>query len=60
MVVEIDGHGGHASRAQMDRDRRRELRLRALGFTVVRYTETQLIEEPDRVARDLGKPAQPF
>jgi very-short-patch-repair endonuclease len=53
VVVEVDGAGGHTSRAQMVRDRRRELRLRALGFTVIRYTWDQLENEPELVLGDL-------
>jgi very-short-patch-repair endonuclease len=55
VVVEIDGHDGHRTRAQMDRDRRRELRLRREGFLVVRYTHSQLENEPDVVAEDLRR-----
>jgi very-short-patch-repair endonuclease len=53
VVVEVDGADGHTSRAQMVRDRRRDLRLRALGFTVIRYTWDQLENEPELVLGDL-------
>lgn len=53
VVVEIDGHRGHRSRAQMQRDRRRELHLRAAGLTVIRYAGDQLVGEPALVAADL-------
>lgn len=53
LVVEVDGHGGHRSRAQLDRDRRRELHCRAHGLRVNRYSEDQLEREPDLVAADL-------
>jgi predicted transcriptional regulator of viral defense system len=53
VVVELDGGRGHSSRAQMVRDRRRDLHLRALGFTVIRYTEYQLYNEPELVIADL-------
>jgi hypothetical protein len=53
VIVELDGYHGHASKAQIERDRRRELRLRALGFIVLRYTWEQVVNEPHLVAADL-------
>jgi hypothetical protein len=53
LVVELDGHDNHSSRAQIRRDRRNELRLRAAGLQVSRYTSEQLAEEADAVARDV-------
>jgi Protein of unknown function (DUF559)/Transcriptional regulator, AbiEi antitoxin len=55
LAVELDGHNGHRSRAQIERDRRRDLRLRAHGFTVVRYTASQVFDEPHLVAEDLRR-----
>lgn len=53
LVVELDGYRGHRTRAQIDRDRRRELHLRAAGYTVVRYTWSQVIYERELVITDL-------
>jgi very-short-patch-repair endonuclease len=53
LVVECDGYDGHGSRAQIERDRRRELRLRAAGFRVLRYTWSQITLEPALVIADL-------
>jgi very-short-patch-repair endonuclease len=39
----------------MVRDRRRDLHLRALGFTVIRYTEYQLYNEPELVIADVKR-----
>jgi very-short-patch-repair endonuclease len=38
----------------LERDRRRELRLRAAGYTVLRYTEDQVLSERDLVVADLS------
>jgi predicted transcriptional regulator of viral defense system len=53
VIVELDGHDAHDSRAQIERDRRRELRLRAAGFVVLRYTWEQVTREPKLVLGDL-------
>lgn len=53
VVVELDGHRGHRTRAQIERDRRNDLRLRAAGYTVIRYTWEQVSAEPDAVLTDL-------
>lgn len=53
VVVELDGIQGHATPAQMRRDRRRDLKLRAAGYIVVRYSYDQVMCEPDAVLADL-------
>ncbi len=53
VVVELDGLAGHRSRAQLERDHRRDLELRAAGYLVLRYTWRQLTETPDQVIADL-------
>ena len=53
LIVELDGHDAHDTRAQIERDRRRELRLRAAGFVVLRYTWDQVTREPELVLADL-------
>jgi very-short-patch-repair endonuclease len=53
VVVELDGIQGHTTPAQMRRDRRRDLRLRAAGFVVLRYSYDQVVREPDAVLADL-------
>ena len=53
VVVELDGVQGHATPAQVARDRRRDLKLRAAGYVVVRYSYDQVIYEPDAVLADL-------
>jgi hypothetical protein len=53
VVVELDGHRGHRTRAQIEKDRKNDLRLRAAGYTVLRYTWGQLTKEPELVLADL-------
>jgi hypothetical protein len=53
LVVELDGYDNHSTRGQMERDRRKELELRAAGFLVIRYTSHQVTEQPELVAADL-------
>jgi hypothetical protein len=53
VVVELDGLGGHRTRAQIEKDRKNDLRLRAAGYTVLRYTWHQITEESDTVLGDL-------
>jgi very-short-patch-repair endonuclease len=55
LVVELDGLGGHRTRAQLERDHTRDLQLRAAGFTVVRYTWAQITEQARVVAADLRR-----
>ncbi len=59
VVVELDGLGGHRTKAQIESDRRRDLRLRAAGYTVLRYTWAQLTEEPELVLGDLRRALSP-
>jgi very-short-patch-repair endonuclease len=53
VVVELDGVQGHATPAQIRRDHRRDLTLRAAGYVVVRYSYDQVMYEPDAVLADL-------
>jgi hypothetical protein len=53
VIVELDGRDNHSSPGQMERDRRKDLQLRAAGYVVVRYTWAQLIFETSAVLADL-------
>jgi very-short-patch-repair endonuclease len=49
LVVEIDGFAFHQGRRAFEHDRRRDQRLRAAGYDVVRITWRQLVDEPERI-----------
>ncbi|MDQ6606709.1 MAG: DUF559 domain-containing protein [Actinomycetota bacterium] len=53
VVVELDGGLNHSTWAQIKRDRRNELVLRAHGLLVVRYTWDQVTFEADLISTDL-------
>ena len=50
LVVEVDGHASHGTRAAFERDRARDADLTAAGYRVVRFTYVHVIREPRRVA----------
>ena len=53
LVVELDGHAAHARPAAIERDRQRELTLRAAGYPILRYTWQQVTQQAEPVAADL-------
>jgi very-short-patch-repair endonuclease len=55
LVLEVDGFRFHGSRAAFERDRRRDQRLAAAGFQVIRITWRQLEEEPMAVLARLAQ-----
>jgi very-short-patch-repair endonuclease len=55
LAVEVDGGRNHSTRGQIERDRRKELHLRAGGFQVIRYTDRQVADEPEIVASDVRR-----
>jgi hypothetical protein len=50
VAVELDGYDNHRSRAQVQRDRRKELDLRAAGVNPIRYSSEQLARRVEVVA----------
>jgi very-short-patch-repair endonuclease len=53
LVGELDGFKSHRTKRAFRKDRTRDRRLKVHGFTVVRLTEDQLLDEPSEVATDL-------
>jgi very-short-patch-repair endonuclease len=54
LVVEVDTWTYHRGSVAFEDDHARELDLRAEGFTVLRFTDQQLEEEPGRIAADVA------
>ena len=59
LIAELDGHDAHAYPAAVERDRSRELALRAAGYEVRRYTWQQVTERPELVVADLRAALSP-
>lgn len=54
LVVETDSYATHGGTVAFEDDHRRDLRLRRLGYSVHRFSEQQLEEEPDAVVEDVA------
>ena len=54
VFVEVDPYGNHHTPAQVDRDRRKDLALRAENLRVNRYSGDQLAQTPDTVGADVA------
>jgi very-short-patch-repair endonuclease len=54
LVVEADFFGYHRGSIAFEDDHARDLDLRGEGFSVLRFTDQQLEERPDRVAADVA------
>jgi hypothetical protein len=53
LVVELDGHEFHRTRAAFERDRARDAALQVAGFRVLRITYRRLKREPEAVLAQL-------
>ncbi len=58
LVVELDSWRFHKSRAEFERDRRRDAKLTARGERVIRLTDRRLAGEPAVVAAEIRQAAQ--
>jgi very-short-patch-repair endonuclease len=54
LVVEVDTFLYHRGSVSFENDHARDLDLRRLGYTVLRFTDTQFEDSPDRVAADVA------
>jgi very-short-patch-repair endonuclease len=50
LIVETDGYTAHRGRAAFEEDRVRDLKLRALGYEVLRLSYRQVIDDSAEVA----------
>ncbi|HWC49337.1 MAG TPA: DUF559 domain-containing protein, partial [Solirubrobacterales bacterium] len=55
LVVETDCFTYHRGSVSFEDDHARDLDLRQLGYTVLRFTDVQIEEEPARVVADLAR-----
>ena len=53
VAVELDGRVAHDTSFRLEEDHRRDLELRAAGYTVLRYTWRQVTQQPELVLADL-------
>lgn len=53
IVIECDGHEFHARREHMARDRKRDRDMQLDGYTVLRFTGSQIHTDPNACAREL-------
>lgn len=51
LAIEVDGYGPHSSRRAFQSDRDRQNVLVGLGWTVLRFTWSDVVKRPDHVAR---------
>ena len=55
LILELDGWAFHTSPDRFQRDRSRQNRLVAAGWTVLRFTWRDLIERPDHVVNTVRR-----
>jgi very-short-patch-repair endonuclease len=53
--VETDGYKYHHGREAFEADRNRDLKLKALGYEVIRLSHRQMVDEPQSVADVLAR-----
>jgi very-short-patch-repair endonuclease len=55
LVVEVDGYDSHGTRGAFEHDRRRDARLQAAGFTVIRFSAREIEYRPWAVIAQLAQ-----
>lgn len=53
LVVELDSHEFHLTRAAFERDRVRDANLQLAGYRVIRITHRRLQDEPEAIVATL-------
>jgi Protein of unknown function (DUF559)/Transcriptional regulator, AbiEi antitoxin len=53
LIIEIDGYSVHTNKTDRDRDRKRDRKLEALGWTVIRFSWEEVRNDPLLVIRDI-------
>jgi very-short-patch-repair endonuclease len=53
LIVEVDGFEWHKTRTAFENDRRRDAKLQALGYRVLRFTARRITEDPAGAAREI-------
>jgi hypothetical protein len=53
LIAELDGWKSHGTKRAFRKDRKRDRRLGAAGYRVIRITEDQILNEPGALATDL-------
>jgi very-short-patch-repair endonuclease len=53
LAVEADSHRFHRTRSEFERDRAKDLDLRAAGYTVLRFSDRQIARADPRIAAAL-------
>ncbi|HUP87676.1 MAG TPA: DUF559 domain-containing protein [Acidimicrobiales bacterium] len=51
IAIEVDGYGPHSSRSAFQSDRDRQNHLVGLGWTVLRFTWSDVVKRPEHVAK---------
>jgi hypothetical protein len=54
LAVEVDGYVWHFSPEHVTHDEARRRRLRRMGWTLLVYTWVEVVQEPERVAREIA------
>jgi very-short-patch-repair endonuclease len=55
LVVEVDGHDYHSTRNAIERDNKKDARLKAAGYAVIRFTAREIEYEPLVVIAQLAQ-----
>jgi very-short-patch-repair endonuclease len=54
-VIECDGHDFHSHRQQQARDRKRDRDLQLAGYTILRFTGSQIVTDPNACAAEVAR-----